>query len=303
MNEVGVQVLDRGGPFHARDSVDEIFEHDDEFDARKCVAEAEVRPAATERHVLVRHARGVHRVRVRKDLFVVVARGKPHDDLVALGDVLPTELDVLRRGATEVVHRARHAKELFDRPRDVLRVFLQVRNDLRVFDEVVHGVSDCLASRLVTGHDEQQEVGVEVALAEFDSIHRSLVHHHRHQVGSVLAETLTAKFITIGENLERSGGPERHESVRFAFRVGQQKRRQFGVGVSEHLVSPADDVVDVAVRHIEKSREDANREVGRDVLQEVELPFGKRLVERRRGEPAKERFVLGDVLRGELSLE
>ena len=58
-------------------------------------------------------------------VVVPVAGGEPHDDLVALLDLLAAQLDVAGRGAPEVVDRRRPAQELLDGARDQFRPLLQ----------------------------------------------------------------------------------------------------------------------------------------------------------------------------------
>ena len=119
---------------------------------------------ATEGHMLVGVTSDIHLVGVEEDGLVAVAGGKPGDHLFALLDHLTVEVHILGRGATEVVDGACIAQELLHSPRDELGVLLQESKLVGVVDEVVHGVGDGVTSGLVTSHNQEQEVGVEITI-------------------------------------------------------------------------------------------------------------------------------------------
>src|ERR1019366_4655314 len=72
-------------------------------------------PSATESHLIVRCAAEVEGEWLVEDLFVPVGRWMPESDTVAGADLLPAQLDVPGRRATEVGHRRAPPQDLVDR--------------------------------------------------------------------------------------------------------------------------------------------------------------------------------------------
>ena len=122
-----------------------------------------MRATAAEGHVLVWVSGYVELVWVYKDAVVAVTRGKPRNNLLPLLDLNTIEVNVFSCRAPEVVDRAGVAQELLYRPRNQVRAFLQQGQLIWVVDQVVHGVANRVTSGLVSGYDQQQEVGVKVA--------------------------------------------------------------------------------------------------------------------------------------------
>src|SRR5437867_2219167 len=102
---------------HVGQPVQELVEHHADLAPREVRAEAEVRAARAEAHVVVRRAGHIEAVRLAPERLVAVRRVVPEDDLVAGVDPLPADLDVARGGAPEVDHGGGPAHDLLDRGR------------------------------------------------------------------------------------------------------------------------------------------------------------------------------------------
>ncbi len=110
-----------------RPAVEELFEQHADLHPGEVRAEAEVRAAPAERHVLVRGPLDVEAHRVVEDALVAVGRYVPDDDLVAGGDGLAAEREVLGGGSTEMHDRGREPQHLLGCTREQLTVGAEPR--------------------------------------------------------------------------------------------------------------------------------------------------------------------------------
>ena len=129
-------------------------------------AEAVVRTAEAERHVLVGRAGDVEAVRVGKHALVAIGRGKPQDDLVARLDLLAVQLDVLGRRTAEVVDGGGVPDDLFGGRAGERGVGAESRNLVAVLKQRSNAVRHRVSRRLVAGGDQQQEEEFEFVLGE-----------------------------------------------------------------------------------------------------------------------------------------
>ena len=222
-------------------------------------AQAVVRAATAERDVLVGRARHVEAVRVGEDVLVAVGGAVPDGDLLTLLDRHAAQLGVDGRGAPEVHDRAHVAQHLVhERVQGAGHVGQDPRLLLRVLHQRQHPAADEVPGGLVARHREQQHEHVEL------------------DVGQLLAVEL--------------GGDERGDDVvhrALTARVGQRLRvhvelhRRFerlfrralvvlGVGVADEAVRPLEDLVAVLVGHAEQLGDDDERELRREVRDEVD---------------------------------
>ena len=114
VDEVGADADEVAGLLDLGDPRQQRLEQDPHLEPGQVGAHAGV-GALAESHVVVGHPVEPQRVGVLEPGLVAVARGPPHDDLVALLDLLPVQLDVAGRRTTEVVDRRGEAQELLDR--------------------------------------------------------------------------------------------------------------------------------------------------------------------------------------------
>ena len=106
------------------------------------------------------------------------------------------------------------------------------------------------------------------------------------------------------EDVEGNGRAERILLVLVAVRVGDQIVGVVRVGVADHLVAPVDQLIGVAGRNVEQSGQDLDREICRDLLDEVEVGGFQRRIDGLPGEAAQEFFVVPkQVARTELPLD
>ena len=161
-----------------------------------------------------------------------------------------------------------------------------------------------MPGRLVARDDQKQEVVVEVGVGQRLAVLGLLVDEHAHQVGAVAALAFSRQLAAVLEDVEGDGRAERILLVLVAVRVGDQIVGVVRVGVADHLVAPVDQLVGVAGRNVEQPGQYLDREVGGDLLDEVELGGLQRLVDGLPGETAQEVLVVADEIAGtELPLD
>ena len=171
-----------------------------------------------------------------------------------------------------------------------------------MLDEVVHRVADRVAGCLVARDDEEQEVGVEVVLAERLAIHRRGIDQGRHEVATLAADTLSLELVAVGPDLERGRRAEGQHAVLLALGIRGQHVGVLRVGVAHHAVAPGDELGDIGIGYVEHPREHPDREVGSDVSDEVELALRKGCVQSRGRQTAQEGLVSRERTRRELTL-
>ena len=111
----------------------------------------------SEREVIVGAAMDVETLRLVEDLLVVVRRGVPERDLLALPDLLATDLGILVRRAPEVVHGRGVAQDLLDGRGDQRRVLNHLLQCIRVLDQKTHALRGHRTRSLVSSGQEQHE--------------------------------------------------------------------------------------------------------------------------------------------------
>ena len=209
----------------------------------------------------------------------------------------------MARGTTEVMYRAGHAQEFLDGPRDQLGLLAKNRQLIRVGHQVVHGVRDGVASGLVAGDDEQQEVVAEVACIDSNAVGRLGVDQHGHEVGAIATLTAPRELVAVLEHLKCCRRTEREIAVHLALGAIGENIGVLGILVADHLVAPLDQLGDVGLGNIEQLCQNANRKISRDIGDEVELILGECAVKCRRGDTAKEGLIASERAGGELRLQ
>ena len=252
-----------------------------------------MRPAAAEGDVIVGLAGDVEPQRVGELLLVEVGRDQPGDDLVALADADAVQLGVGRGRAAEVDHGRAVAHDLVGGGAHQLGLLPQPLHRLRVVHQRLHAVGDRLARGLVAGHDQQQEHGVELLLGQPVAV-LVLPHHQlRDQVVGGMLAPLTGDLVAVVVELHGVRAAERVEAVLRALRAGRVQAAQVGIGVSDHLVAPRDQPLVVGQRHAQDPAQHLDRQLLGDLLDEVELAPGQRLVQDLACEVAQQLLVGG----------
>ncbi len=120
-----------------------------------------------------------------------------------------------------------------------------------------------------------------------------------HEVVGRVEPALGREAVAVLEELERGGTAEREHPVAVALGAVVEHVGELRVGVADHPVAPVDEPVVVLVGGAEQPGEDADRELLRDLLDEVELAERQRPVEDRGGQLAERQLVALDRPRSE----
>src|SRR6516165_8130697 len=187
-------LLDRGNAGQQR------LEHDPHLHPGQVRPQAGVRPLP-ERHVVVREPGQVKAVRVGERGGIPVAGGEPDDDLVARLDLLAVQFGIAGGGPPEVVDRGGPAEQLLDGDLRLVRVVAQVGELVWIVDQGLHRVADRLPGGLVASHDQQQEVVVEVGVAERDPVLGNPVDQFADQVIALATAPLRGQLAAVLEDL------------------------------------------------------------------------------------------------------
>src|SRR5262245_26456608 len=105
VDEVGPDIAHLAGQREPVDAGQQLLEHDAQLQPGQVAAETVVWTALAESQVVVGLAGHVEGVRAVEDRLVAVARGVPHDDLVAGPDRRVVQPDVAGRRTPEMVDR------------------------------------------------------------------------------------------------------------------------------------------------------------------------------------------------------
>ena len=135
-----------------------------------------------------------------------------------------------------------------------------------VLEEGVHGAGHEVAGRLVAGDGEEKEEQLELQVAQALALDLDRG-EHAHEVGVRVDPLLPEELGGVG--VEVHGGVQRH------FRVGLV----LGILVPDHAVGPVEHAVAVLLGHAEQLGDDLERELGRDLGDEVGLALLDHLVD------------------------
>ena len=166
---------------------------------RSTTAEAEVRVGV---------AGDVERVRVVEDVLVVVRAHVPHDNLVALADLLPAQLCVFQRRAAHVQHRRCPADDLLDSLVHQFWLSLQQCELVRVIDKGLHPVGQSRARRLVAGQDQDLEHVAVLERRQLVAIDVG-VDQARDEIVGRVETTLLTNLAAVLEHVVRGGTAKR----------------------------------------------------------------------------------------------
>ncbi len=123
-------------------------------------------PAAGAERLVLGVAAQVEAVGVLVARLVAVGGDVPHDDLLALLDLLAVQLGVARRGAAEVRERGEHPQRLLDRVGDQRRVVEQQLQLLGVFHQRAHAAAVGRLGAVVAGGHQQEEAHHDLVFLE-----------------------------------------------------------------------------------------------------------------------------------------
>ena len=136
-----------------------------------------------------------------------------------------------------------------------------------MLDEREHAARDRVARRLVAGHEQQEEEGVEVDLGELLALDLGLEEHAHHVVARAPA-VFGGELVRVHVDLRRGGlaGFVRPVAV---LRVVE----------ADHRVAPIEDLVPILGRHAHHLDDHLERQLGGDVGHEVALAARRNLVD------------------------
>ncbi len=158
-------------------------------------------------------------------------------------------------------------------------------------------VADRVPRRLVAGDHQQAEVVVELALGQ-----DPLALRHRERGDRVVLWLLEPEVtlpVRVLEHLERDGGAEREVAVLLRVDLVHDRVRELRVLVADHRVAPADQHRRVLLRDGEDRAQEPDRELARDLGDEVELLVLQGVVEHPSGDVPDEVLVRADAPGGE----
>ena len=161
-----------------------------------------------------------------------------------------------------------------------------------------HPVGDRVARRLVPRHDQEREEVVELHRRQAQPVDLRV-----DQLGNQVVLRRAAAALCHGMAvLAELGGrrtAEGKEAVLAGVVPAHHQVGVFRVRVPDHPVAPLDELVGVLVGDAQDAGEHADRELPRDLLDEVELGLGERLVQDRSRQIPAVAFVLLDGPRRE----
>ena len=169
-----------------REALERLLEHDPQLQARERRAQAEVPTTGAEGLVLW-IALDLEAVGILVARLVAVGGDVPHDDLLALLDLLAVQLDVARGRAAEMREGREHAQRLLDGARDQRTVVEQLLHLLAVFHQRAHAAAVSRLRAVVAGGDEQEEAHHDLVLLELLAVDLGVDEHGREVVGRALA--------------------------------------------------------------------------------------------------------------------
>ena len=216
-----------------------------------------------------------------EDVLVEVRRAVEQPRPLALPDRHAAQFDVLQGGALKAVHRSGPPDDLVDR---AVRAFpLEQLPLVRIVEERVHAVGHRVAGGFVAGHRQKDHEERELHV-----LHRLAVDvgldQPRHDVVGGTAAPLLSHRVRIAHQFCVGGG-----------RVGVEVRV---VGVHD-AVRPMEEPLTIRLRHPDQVRDGLERQVHRDVGDEVAGVLGGRGGDDLPGRDGQLLFERGDGARGE----
>ena len=251
-------------------------EHDLDLEPREVRAGAEVGAAGPERHLRVRVAADVERVRGSSktsssklpEMYQVASLSFSR---IVLPPSSTSQVAVRRKWCTGVAQR----RISFGGRREQLGLVAQALQLVRVLDQRQHALGDRVAGGLVAGDREQQEVDVVLVLGQRAAVDLGLDELRDDVVARALAP-LVGELAAVLEHLQRRRVGERQVAVGLGD-LGVD--RELGVVLAEHPVAELDQVAVVGLRRAEHLGEDPHRQLRGDVVDELDLALLQRLVE------------------------
>ena len=246
----------------------QLLEHHPDLEAGQVGAEAEVGASGAEGHVVVGVPGDVELAGGGPELLLVaVGRWVPEHDLLARGDGLAAEHGVGGGGAAEEVDRAGPAQDLLDHGVGQLGVGDPSVPLVAVLHEGDEALGDCVAGRLVAGHDEEGEEQVALEVGELGG---GAVLHRDPGIGELGPHVVARVGPLVVAHLV---GVDRHlhddVAVVRARLLGRCTRSVLAVLAADHPVAPVEQPASVLGRHADDLGDGQQRQFGRHVDHEV----------------------------------
>src|SRR6185437_8344718 len=156
--KIGHQPFRFADHIDAREALEDLFPQDAQLHLGDAIAHAAMNAEAKRNMMAGPVAVDAEFIGPLDHLFVAIARDVPHDDAVALPDLVALELDIAERRAAHMGERRLVADDLRDHVGDQARLVAQLLVFVRILVQREQAAGYRVARRVVAADDQQHQV-------------------------------------------------------------------------------------------------------------------------------------------------